>query len=183
MLTQGRVKELFKYVDGELVRRIGTSTRAKTGSISGSKHPTSYKITKVDGVVYYNHRIVWLYFYGYIPENNIDHVDRDKLNNKIENLREVSQSCNVRNTGVPINNTSTVKGVPLITKTGNWRSYIKINGGQKHLGTYCEMVNAVAARLCAEQCLGWGSCDVETSAIKFMNSYLENNCGKEQAMS
>lgn len=87
-------KDLFEYrEDGSLVRKKTTNHNAQAGSIVGSLTNNRYVQVKVDSVIYQLHQIVFLLHYNYIPKT-IDHIDRDKANNSIENLRSVSTRAN-----------------------------------------------------------------------------------------
>lgn len=127
-----------------------------------------YTSIVIDQKHFLEHRLVWLYNYGYLPEGIIDHYpDKDRSNNRIENLRAVSQQCNIRNTGNFITNTSGVKGVTWDKQTNKWRSEIVINNKGYKLGRYHDFDDAVLARLAAEQCLGWSRCDSSTPAFMY----------------
>lgn len=170
-LTQDYVRELFDYKDGVLYWKVVKAARIKVGDTAGYVS-NGYLLTRVNGKNYKNHRLVWLYEYGYFPENDIDHIDRDCSNNKINNLREVSRQCNLRNTGDFNHNTSGVKGVSWCNRAKKWRAYIKINQKNKHLGRYEDFDNAVCARLAAEQCLGWSGCDKSSPAFKYVKNMV-----------
>ena len=120
---------------------------------------------------YLSHRLAWLYVYGYFPEGDIDHINRIKTDNRIKNLREVWRLCNIRNSKTPRNNKSGVKGVSWNKASNKWESRIGLNNKSKNLGLNIDFVEAVCLRLAAEQCLDWGSCDIESSASK----YIKNN--------
>ena len=144
------------------------------GKVAGCLFANGYLYTSVDGRQYLNHQIVWLWHHGFIPECQIDHIDRNKLNNRIENLREATQTCNTRNTGSPCTNTSGVKGVG---KSGNkWCSQIVVAGKQIWLGSHSTFIEAVCHRLAAEQALGWAGCDSASPAYQ----YVKNNINKRE---
>lgn len=110
MLTQERVRELFEYrEDGCLIRRVAKSN-TKVGDVAGNLRGDGYLQVTIDRQGYLLHRTVFLYHHGYLPENDLDHIDQDRTNNRIENLREVSRACNLRNTSNRCTNTSGVKG-------------------------------------------------------------------------
>jgi hypothetical protein len=168
MLTQERVKELFRYEDGNLIRKVRTNSRGNIGDVAGCVSGFGYLKTMVDGKYYFNHRLVFLFHYGYMPENMVDHIDRCKTNNRIDNLREASQSCNIRNAKQPRNNTSGVKGIHWFKQHQKWAAYIDVGGSQKHLGIFIDFTEAVAHRLAAEQCLNWSDCDSNSPAYQYM---------------
>ena len=118
------------------------------------------------------HRIIWLYVYGYLPENDIDHINRIKDDNRLCNLREVSRSCNIRNACLSTNNTSNIKGVCFDTSRNKWISTIYFNNKAHTLGRYNNFHNAVCARLAAEQCLGWPDCDSRSSSYLYVKDNI-----------
>ena len=81
----------------------------------------------------------------------IDHINRNRLDNRKENLRLVNKTQNAINTKIPNNNTSGIIGVSLDKKTNKWRSYISINGKRKELGKYKDFDQAVKIRLINEK--------------------------------
>ena len=170
MLTQERVRELFDYCveTGELVRKITTSNNAKKGAVlnTANKH-LGYIQISIQKVRYYAHRLIWLWHYGYFPENGIDHINRDRSDNRIENLREVSQLCNMRNTGNVATNTSGVKGVCWDNSRGLWSARVSLKDKTKSIGRHVDFNEAVLHRLAAEQCLNWAGCDNASPAYKY----------------
>jgi hypothetical protein len=167
MITQKRVKELFLYKDGSLFWQTHRSG-VRADGVAGCPNGRGYLLVRVDGKPYKAHRLVFLYHHGYMPENDVDHIDRDRSNNKIENLREVSRSCNMRNSTQQNSTSSGVKGITWDKAHQKWQAKIKANGTTKYLGIYSDFTEAVAHRLAAEQCLDWGSCDSSSPAYQFM---------------
>jgi hypothetical protein len=168
MLTQERVKSLFDYRDGTLYWRRSRGTakaESEAGSV-GSSH--GYMATRFDGKLHLNHRLIFLYHNGYMPENNVDHIDRNKLNNNINNLREVSQSCNMRNSSQPITNRSKVKGVHWCNRDSRWVAQITKGKTRVRLGSFTDFAEVVAYRLASEQCLNWVSCDANSPAYNYI---------------
>jgi len=135
MITQTLVKELFDYKDGELYWKVSPHGKIKVNTITGTYHPNGYKLTKINGKIYRNHRIIFLMFNGYLPKC-IDHIDGNKLNNKIENLREANFSENGLNSKKPKNNTSGTKNITYNKVTNRWRVRIIVNGSMKTIGSY-----------------------------------------------
>ena len=123
---------------------------AKPGSIAGSKK-SAYWLLKLSGTFYYCHRIVFFMSHRKDPLNlQIDHKDRNKGNNKIDNLRLVTTSENARNTGNRSNNTSGVKGVYFHKPYGKYRATIRVNNRRIYLGNFARLEDAAAARKAAE---------------------------------
>lgn len=91
------------------------------------------------------HRLVFEAFIGEIPKGfNIDHINRDNSDNRVENLRLATQSQNVANTLKAKNKTSQYKGVSR-TENGRWLAGIKVNGKSISLGTYDTEIEAAYA--------------------------------------
>ena len=169
MITYERLKELLHYDpdSGIFVWNIGRPG-ASVGTVAGAIRHDGYVRIGVDNKRYLAHRLAWLYVHGYMPENSIDHINRNPLDNRICNLREVSHMCNMRNIDTPKNNTSGVKGVIWNKHNLLWVAVI----GNKTIKYSRDFTEAVAHRLAAEQCLGWAGCDSSSSAYKYMQEYL-----------
>lgn len=114
------------------------------GSIAGTLQ-SGYWTIHLRGEDYHAHRLAWLYEFGRWPTVEIDHINRDKLDNRLCNLREASRSQNNANIGLPAHNTSGFKGVSYFKQTGKWTAYITRDGKRRHLGTYTTAEAAAAA--------------------------------------
>ncbi len=173
-LTQEKLKELFFYdpLVGYFTRKCDRGNRWYKGDIAGYIGDRYLRI-QIEGKNYQAHRLAWLYVYGYFPESDIDHIDRNKTNNKIANLRGVSRSCNIRNTGNTVTNTSGVKGVSYYKSRNRWVVRIRNGKIEKHVGYYKNFDNAVCARLAAEQCLNWSNCDSSSPAYQYVQEMLK----------
>lgn len=112
-------------------------------------------------------------YYGYWPENDIDHKDKIKHHNCIRNLRETSRQCNMRNMGNRKDNTSGVKGIHWDKLNKKWKTQISINRKRKTLGYYKDFDNAVCARLAGEQCVGWEGCDSNSPAYQYVKENIQ----------
>lgn len=150
MITQERLKELFTYSpDGNLIWKVQKAKRTKIRTIAGwintDVHGQKYMNIELDGKSYKLHRIIFMYHYGFVPKR-IDHIDGNRLNNKIENLREVTASQNAMNSSVRKNSKSGFKNVFLDKTSGKWRVQFKINGKSYSFGSYedLELADLVA---------------------------------------
>ncbi len=178
MVTQKRVRELFDYrSDGALIRKVRVAQRVRVGDAPGCKTPYGYLITVVDGEHIFNHRIVWLWHKGYIPEHNIDHINGIKTDNRIENLREASPSCNNLNSGKRVDNKSGVRGVSWSRKDNRWVAILWRNKKRGVFGYYKEFSEAALARLTAEICLEIKGMLTKSSAYKYA---VKNNLIKKE---
>lgn len=148
--------EYFSYSDGNLTWIKTTSNRVKIGSIAGWIDGKGYLRIRLFGKSYGVHRIVYEMHYGPIPDGmEIDHIDHNPLNNKIENLRVVCRIGNMRNKSKPIHNRTGVIGVSLCSRTGKFFASIQVEGKTKYLGRYMSIEDAAEARKEAEIMYGF----------------------------
>lgn len=92
----------------------------------------------IKGKSYYAHRLAWLYIYGSWPQNQIDHVNCDRSDNRLFNLRESTQAENMRNLRKRTCSASGYKGVTLHKQTGKWQAHTIHNGKYKYLGLFAD---------------------------------------------
>lgn len=171
-LTQKRLKEILHYDPNTgIFTWIQGPMRQKQ---AGYKNPAKCIDIRIFGRLRKAHRLAWLYIHGFFPENQIDHIDRNPLNNKIDNLREVSCQCNIRNCGNFINTSTAAKGVCWHKSGNKWRANIVINNKQKSLGLYVDFDNAVCARLAGEQACNWSGCDSNSPAYQYVQRMLSH---------
>jgi hypothetical protein len=148
------MEEVYKAIDGYNIYEVsnmGNVRNKKTGLILKQKLRKGYYsigLSKNGKNKNFNiHRLIASYF---IPNPNnkrcVDHIDRDKLNNKIENLRWVSISENGMNRTISTNNKSSYSGVCFHKKIKKWQVKITINGKGKYIGIYTNFEDAVIAR-------------------------------------
>jgi hypothetical protein len=175
-LTQKQLKEVLKYYPGSGIFTWRKTFPGRRRKIAGCKRHDGYITIKIDGEQHLAHRLAWLYVHGYFPENGIDHIDRNPSNNKIKNLREVTNQCNQRNTENRIDNTSGVKGVCWYKPTNKWMAQICVNEKLKNLGYHKNFNDAVKARYEAEKKLNWSGCDSSSPAYQHLkeNNLLED---------
>ena len=115
---------------------------------------TGYHQGAVLGGRFLAHRVIWAMVHGEWP-NEIDHINGDRADNRLVNLRSVSHSENGRNQRPPTTNTSGVVGVRRHGGAGVWRACIRVSGRNKHLGSFKSMEDAIRARRAAEQAHGY----------------------------
>jgi len=128
------VLSAFDYQDGNLIRKIGRA--GEVGQVAGCFHKgTGYIHVKIKDKAYKAHRLVFLYHHGYMPEC-VDHIDGDKTNNKIENLRAATKEENCRNQKVRSTNKSGYKGVKWVEHCKKWQVEVCKNYKQLRFGMY-----------------------------------------------
>jgi hypothetical protein len=155
-LTRARLREQLEYDPATgLFTRLRPSGATKAGDVAGTKTGVYYSKISVGGKLYQTHRLVWLYVHGYLPLSDIDHIDGDKQNNRLENLREVSRSVNVQNLKVARANNKV--GLLGVCRHGpSFRAQITVNGKAKKLGVFKTEDLAHAAYLTAKRSLHEG---------------------------
>ena len=139
---------------GVFTWKIPTAKKLKPGDVAGCLHKSGYIKIILDGVSYWAHRLAWLYYYKEWPKGEtyqIDHINGHRADNRITNLRLVTNMKNARNHILYKRNTSGTNGVCFNTQSGKWQAYIRINGRQKHLGYFLNYEDAVSARTQAEK--------------------------------
>lgn len=145
MLTLHRLKELLSYdvETGIFQWRQVTSNRISVGSAAGTVNSKGYLIISIDGQRYRAHRLAYLYMTGDMPEDQIDHMNNVKTDNRWCNLREASNSQNHMNRWLQVNNTSGEKGVVFHKPSGRWTARVKVNGKLHSLGYYDDKDDAI----------------------------------------
>lgn len=119
------------------------------GTPIGTRHCKGYVSIKLGGYECLAHRLAWYMTHGEAPDE-IDHKNRGRSDNRIDNLRPATRSQNGCNRGPQANSTSGVSGVARNRQDTAWQAYIKLSGKRKHLGTFRDFGEAVAARKEAE---------------------------------
>lgn len=146
------VRRLFNYdpETGVLTWRVTNSNRARKGSIAGSHDGNGYLQVRFMGKKYRVHRVVFLHFYGRWPDMEIDHINGNRSDNRIANLRDVSRSVNQQNMRSALSNNKTgVLGVSVIN--GKYMAFIQTNGKSHYLGGFETEEEAQSAYLSAKR--------------------------------
>jgi HNH endonuclease len=133
------IRNMFNYnpESGVLSWKIKpTRGGVKIGDASGCLHSSGYLLTRCNGTALKTHRIIWAHFYGEDPkEKNIDHINGDRSDNRIANLRAADLFQNARNRAISKRNKTGFHGVSLF-KNNLYRAVIFANNKQVHLGTF-----------------------------------------------
>jgi hypothetical protein len=138
MLTQEYLQELFEYKDGHLIRKNGKSAVIPMGK-------KRYERVSINGKAYSLHRIIFLLHHGYLPKV-IDHIDNNRENNLIENLREVTQQQNCVNRKHHSSSKSPYKNVYWHKAANKWAVAMSINHKRNYFGVFedLELADLVA---------------------------------------
>ena len=151
LIWRERPLEMFKTErDWNAWNARNAGKKAFTATISrGYKHGTIFK----NGV--YAPRAAWVIHHGRWPVHNIDHINGDPSDNRIDNLRDVNQHENMRNASIPKHNKSGVIGVHWSKASNKWTAQITSGGRRIHLGVFDSKEDAISARKDAEVKCGY----------------------------
>jgi len=132
--SQEVLHSLFTYKDGELYWKVKPAQRVSVGDIAGSMCD-KYKQVYIKNKSYKLHRIIFAMHNNYISDQ-IDHIDGNPHNNRIENVRAVTNSQNQLNRKISQNSKTGYKGVCVHTQTGRYVVRVSAYGKDKYFGIY-----------------------------------------------
>ncbi len=159
-LTASRARELLDYnpETGVFTWKVKASSRAMPGDLAGSLTKQGYWRVHVDGCAYKAHRLAWLHVHGEWPSQHIDHINGDKLDNRIANLRDVSLSVNQENRRAAEKGAaSKLLGVCWASARQTWQAQICVRGRRMFLGYFKTEHEAHSAYLAAKRELHAGN--------------------------
>ena len=143
--TQSELQLLFSYRDGKLFWNKTVSNK-KAGSRAGKLNKQrGYRYVGYRGRHYLEHRVIYKLVHGHCPRY-LDHVNRNRSDNRIENLRQTTHSANHYNKQKVANKTSEEKGVCFDKRTGKWMAYLTVSRCNIHLGYYQHEKEAIKVR-------------------------------------
>lgn len=148
-LSAELVRELFDCdpKSGALYWRARSNSRVKAGALAGHFQPrTGYICVTIKGQKYRAHRLIWLHVYGRWPDGELDHINNNRIDNRISNLRPATPSQNKWNLTRPSHNTSGQKGISWDKRSNKWLVCLQKHGIRKHIGLFSCMEDAVLAR-------------------------------------
>ena len=154
-LTAERLRYLMRYMpeNGQFIRisRSGVGAHSLSERPAGTITRKGYREIRVDGKLYYAHRLAWLFMTSCWPSAFVDHIDLNKDNNSWYNLREATNSQNGANRSLYKNNVSGLKGVHQ-TEYGRYVAQIRKDGTVRYIGTYDtrELANAAYEKAALE---------------------------------
>lgn len=158
LLIQTRLKELLSYnpETGVFVWNKATQGHA-SGAVAGGIDRQGYLRIGIDAKLKAAHRLAWLYVFGEDPDGFIDHINGDKADNRIINLRSVGRRVNAENQRTPrSDNSSGFLGVVPTRRADRWCSQITVRGRAKHLGMFSSPQEAHQAYVSAKRVLHEG---------------------------
>jgi hypothetical protein len=136
-ITQKYLKSILDYnLDtGIFLNKINRNPRALKGHIAGTVNGKGSIQIRIEGKIYFAHRLAWLYVTGSWPVNKIDHIDGNPQNNSFKNLREATTSQNNCNRKINLKKKVPLKGV-YINKQNKYVAQIKVNKVHHYLGIF-----------------------------------------------
>jgi hypothetical protein len=146
MITHNELLETFSYANGNLYWKITTgSGKIRPGTLAGCIKDDGYWVIVHKKKHYTAHRLIWFYHHGVWPSDSIDHIDRNRANNVIENLRECTYAENAQNRSTSSRNKSGHTGVKFHTLSGKWMAYLR-HQRKLHCTYHSTMEEAIEAR-------------------------------------
>lgn len=148
MVDVSLIRGAFIYcpMNGKILNAKNRAPNSKKGSESGWVDVHGYRRVSINGIKHYAHHIAWMLYFGAVPKGVIDHINQNKLDNRISNLRDVAQSENCRNTPMRSYNKSGHQGVSWNDNSGKWIVQMKFNGASIYAGIYEDINDAINAR-------------------------------------
>lgn len=137
-LTKEILHSMFHYENGNLIRKVSRRS-FKKGSIAGGHSSNGYYRIGIFRKSYMLHRVIFMFHHGYFPEE-IDHINGNPSDNRIENLRAATPSQNGMNKRISGTNKTGVKGVKF--KKGAYEASCSVNGVRHYLGRHKELLDA-----------------------------------------
>lgn len=136
-LTADRLRDVINYdpITGVFTWRARVSSTIYAGDPAGSLSSRGYLRITVDKIEYRANRLAWLYMHGSWPEFEVDHIDGDRANNRIVNLRDATRAINSQNQRrAQSHNKCGVLGVS--AKRNRWEARITYGGIKRYIGTF-----------------------------------------------
>lgn len=156
VINQSVINEAVEYEpDTGIFRWASPRSKIQVGAVAGFKRADGYIHIKINGRCYLGHVLAWVCIHGVMPSGEIDHINHNRSDNRIINLRDVTPSENAKNRKKYKNNSTGRAGVFLRKDSGKYTANINANGKLKHLGTFKTKVEAVIAREAAEKMYGY----------------------------
>lgn len=150
------VEELHRLFDadfeaGVLKWKVSPSKAVKAGAEAGGQHNRGYRHISLKNKKLLVHRVLWAMATGSFPENDIDHINGIRNDNRLCNLRPVTRTQNMQNQAISRANRTGHTGVYYMEATGKWRASIR----NKHIGLFDTIEGAATARKAANIAYGY----------------------------
>jgi hypothetical protein len=136
-LTAELAREHLKYnpLTGQLFWRVARQGRTISKPV-GNLNGHGYLLFGFSRKIYSTHRVIWLIVYGHYPDEDLDHINGNRADNRLSNLREASRAMNLHNCEKQKNNTTGYKGVFYYKNIGKFWAQIHSQGRRYYLGKF-----------------------------------------------
>ena len=145
--------QLFTYdpETGRISWKI-SGRRRTVGGQAGAVRGSGYRQIRLKQGVLCEHRVAWFLYYSVLPECQIDHINRDKADNRIKNLRLAlkNEADNMQNLGLRKDNSTGISGVRWHKTSKKWEARILVAKKYVYLGVFSNLFDAACARKAAE---------------------------------
>lgn len=146
MITQSELKEILHYDPETGIFTWLKAKKSVIGCRAGFYSNLGYRQIRIKGKYFYEQRLAFVYMENYtIFKKEVDHINRNKGDNRWINLRLVTRNQNLANANIRFDNTSGIKGVNRYLKDNRWQARIGVNGKRIHLGYFDNKEEAAAA--------------------------------------
>lgn len=137
LISAEDARQLVSYdpETGAISWRVKVASHTKVGAAVSTQRYDGYRLIRIRNVLYRQHRLAWLLTYGRWPEGDIDHINGDRSDNRLCNLREATRSQNLMNT-VRRKNKTGFKGVSYHSLSGRYSAAVYVNKKKVSLGYY-----------------------------------------------
>lgn len=148
MITQECLKSELDYdpITGYFTRKVSKTPTVQIGQRAGSVNGNGYRQILIQGEYVQEHTLVWIYMYGNLPTYQIDHINHNKEDNSLLNLRDIPHSVNVKNKPKYKSNKSGITGVIWEKDREKWSAYITLNKSRIRLGSFESLEDAISVR-------------------------------------
>jgi len=138
MTTHEELKSLFIYgtSTGNFYRKTSPCNSVKIGDKAGTVKANGYTYIRFQGKQQAAHRLAWLFIYGRWPTKRLDHINGDKADNRMCNLRLVTQSENQLNRKLCSRSSTGIKGVSTHSASGKYQVTLSVDGVKRHFGLF-----------------------------------------------
>lgn len=169
-LTHGMLLHILNYdpATGIFTWKEKLSNRGEIGSEAGCVRRLGYISIGIYGTLYLAHRLAWFYVYGKWPTNNIDHINGNTSDNRINNLRNITQQNNSINTKLSKNNKTGVVGVCYDKCRNKYKATIMKDRKTVNIGRYTTKLEAAKARRKAEIKYGFDKYMYKSTALEYI---------------